>query len=195
MKKNDEYYQDLTAYLDSWCKKCSPALSSLPHLVFPCESENLKRILAIIGRKGIPLNTTCLEDFCPDESCSEDEFAEGLLEKWRTSDYQRKLCEEAWRAMGDEQFVLDAWTSREDLQQTARVKPGNFELELFLVANLNRYRWLFCSTSMEISAAIFVIRPDFAFLVEEIRKKFDNLRIPNTYFIRRKNRDVLYYDS
>ncbi len=188
MKRTDLYYQELTSGLDAWCYHSDPPLSSVPHLIFPCKKEILGRILSVTGRKGMPYYSDCLET-----GIVQDEFCASVLQKWKTSEYQKKLIGDAWEAIGDDFLVLDAWTPKEKLQRLSNILEKQNSDEL-LLAELNELHWFFRSASQEISAAVFVVRSANKYWIETVQEKFENLGIKYTRFIRQNGHDVLMYD-
>jgi hypothetical protein len=155
------------------------SFSHLPNIVMPAYPKALKYILRVISRKGCicfdepPYDRT---DYMYDD--------EKYLHLWSKTDNQNYLIENGCYYP---QFVLDANTNIDLLNQLRISDEDSF---LYLIKNIDIYRWFYMPMSDEESIAIFICRILDRPWIERITQKFDNVHIPYTMVVKQGDKDT-----
>jgi hypothetical protein len=156
-----------------------PSFSHLPNIVMPSYPKTLKYILRVISRKGCQW----INQPPYDRTDHIDDDAE-YMHLWSKTDNQNYLIENGCYYP---QIVLDANTNIDLLKQ---LPSGDEDTFIYLIKNIDIYRWFYMPMSDEESIAIFICcildRP----WIERITQKFDNVHIPYTMVVKQGDRDT-----
>jgi hypothetical protein len=145
----------------------------------PAYPKVLKYILRTISRKGC----ICFNEPPYDRTdCMYDD--EKYLYLWSKTDNQNYLTDNGCYYP---QFVVDANTDINLLRQLNISDECPF---MYLIKNIDMYRWFYMPMSDEESISIFICRILDKPWIERITKKFDNVCIPYTMVFKQGDRDT-----